>query len=227
MFNNILEQLKGRQPKIIGSEHVRHAAVVIPLVDKDGQWYVLFEVRSGNLRRQPGEICFPGGRVEPGEEFKTAALRELCEELQMTCEKVEIIAPMDIHLAISGQMVVPYLAVLSDYDFTWNKDEVENVFLVPLKYFLNTQPDSYKNYIYTQISEDFPVEKIPMGRAYPWQSGTQDVYFYEVPKSICYSLSSTEDDTWTIWGLTARIMHAAAHILNEKETMNENEKEYC
>lgn len=227
MFVDIFDRLKGRQPKIIGSEKVKHAAVVIPLIQKDDQWYVLFEVRSGNLRRQPGEICFPGGRVESNEDFRSAAIRETCEELQITSEKLQIIAPMDIHLAISGQMIVPYLAVLSDYTFTWNVDEVESVFLVPLDFFMETKPDAYKNQVYTKISDDFPLEKIPGGHAYPWHTGTSDVYFYDVPKKICYSYEkkdawSEEKMTWTIWGLTARIMYAAINIIKEKETIYES-----
>lgn len=224
MFDDLFDALKGRQPKIIGSEIVKHAAVVIPLIKKDEQWYVLFEVRAQNMRRQPGEICFPGGRLDEGEDFKSAALREVCEELQINSEDVHIIAPMDVNLSVSGQMVVPYLAVLTNYNFTWNKDEVETVFLVPLQYFMETEPDAYKNHVYTQVSEDFPLEKIPGGRAYPWHTGKVDVYFYDVPKKICYPWESvtdkrqTEDkDVWIVWGLTARFMHATIRIIKEKE----------
>ena len=224
MFNDLFDTLKGRQPKIIGSEKVKHAAVVIPLVEKDEQWYVLFEVRAQNMRRQPGEICFPGGRLDEGEDFKSAALREVCEELQVSKDDVHMIAPMDVNLSVSGQMVVPYLAVLTNYNFTWNKDEVETVFLVPLPYFLETQPAAYKNHIYTQVSENFPLEKIPGGRAYPWHTGEVDVYFYDVPKDVCYPwdadehrLKALDKAVWTIWGLTARIMHATVRIIKEKE----------
>ena len=224
MFDDLFDALKGRQPKVIGSENVKHAAVVIPLIQKDDQWYVLFEVREQNMRRQPGEICFPGGRLDEGEDFKSAALREICEELQIESDDVKIIAPMDVNLSVSGQMVVPYLAVVTNYDFTWNKDEVETVFLVPLKYFIETEPDAYKNHVYTQVSEDFPLEKIPGGRAYPWHTGEIDVCFYDVPKKICYPWQFENDKrqnddkaVWTIWGLTARIMHVTIRIIKEKE----------
>ncbi len=222
MFNDVLERLKDRQPKIIGSEMSKHAAVAIPLIYKNDQWHVLFEVRAKNLRRQPGEICFPGGRLEVGEDFKTAAMREVCEELQIEASKVQMIAPMDVNLSVSGQMVVPYLTILSDYNFTWNASEVETVFLVPLKYFFETKPDTYKNHVYTQISEDFPVEKIPGGRDYPWHTADVDVYFYDVPKDVCYLWNTKEDKgVWTIWGLTARIMYATVNIIKEKGTIDE------
>ncbi len=231
----MFEKLVGRQPQIIGSDRTRHAAVMIPLIKKENVWYVLFEVRSKNLRRQPGEICFPGGRVEAGEDFKSAALREICEELCVDSDKVTIIAPMDVNLSVSGQMVVPYLSTISEYAFTWNKEEVETVFLVPLQYFLDTTPERYTNHVYTQVSKDFPLDKIPGGAAYPWHSGDVDVYFYDVPKRICYAkdkeaicctkdkvviccaedkdAETSAEDVWGIWGLTARIMHAAANIM--------------
>ena len=57
----MLEKLRGRKPTIIDFEKYRHSAVVIPLIENNGEYDVLFEVRSNNLNHQPGEICFPGG----------------------------------------------------------------------------------------------------------------------------------------------------------------------
>ena len=62
----MIENLRGRKPTLIDMEKCRRSAVVIPLIEKDKGYEVLFEVRSDKLKRQPGEICFPGGRGKTG-----------------------------------------------------------------------------------------------------------------------------------------------------------------
>ena len=51
-------------------------AVLAPLVRVDGETHLLFEVRALHMRRQPGEVCFPGGQIEEGETPLEAAVRE-------------------------------------------------------------------------------------------------------------------------------------------------------
>jgi len=55
----------GRPPGIIGN--YSYYSVLVPLVEKDGKLNLLFEKRASGLKRQPGEVCFPGGKVEEGE----------------------------------------------------------------------------------------------------------------------------------------------------------------
>ena len=86
----MLEKLRGRKPTLIDFEQYRHYAVVIPLIEKDGTYEVLFEVRSSKLNRQPGEICFPGGKCDAGETSEQAAHREICEELLIQRYKVQL-----------------------------------------------------------------------------------------------------------------------------------------
>ena len=67
------------------------AAVLIPILIRDGKYHVLYEVRSAKLKTQPGEVCFPGGRIEQGETPGEAAIREACEELCITRDQMEIV----------------------------------------------------------------------------------------------------------------------------------------
>lgn len=62
-------------------------SVLVPLVEGEGGLSLLYEVRAGSLRRQPGEVCFPGGRLEGAESPEECALRETWEELGIPREK--------------------------------------------------------------------------------------------------------------------------------------------
>ena len=74
------------------------AAVVIPLIQKDGEYHILYEQRAMELAHQPGEICFPGGRVEVGEDPKQAAIRETTEELLVDADQIELLAALDAQM---------------------------------------------------------------------------------------------------------------------------------
>ena len=66
-------------------------AVLIPYVKTESGDTLLLEVRSQKVR-QPGEVCFPGGRMEPGETALEAAVRETCEETGITSDHIDIIS---------------------------------------------------------------------------------------------------------------------------------------
>ena len=61
-------------------------AVLVPLVERPEGRCLLYEVRASSLDRQPGEVCLPGGRMEPGEDPVACALRETWEELAIPPE---------------------------------------------------------------------------------------------------------------------------------------------
>lgn len=199
----MFESLAGRQPGLIDFNEYKRYALGIPLVEKGGQLSVVFEVRARSLKRQPGEVCLPGGHVETDEDFERAAVRETCEELCIERSQIQVIAPMDMYVSASGQMILPYLFRLLDYQGTFNPEEVDEIFYVPVDFFWENPPVSYKNHIFTKPDRDFPLDKIPGGKRYPWSSGWSSVYFY--PKIHGH----------VIWGLTAKIMKSAANIMKE------------
>lgn len=61
-LEEIRSEIQHRQSDILGSSRLVKFAVLLPLIEKDGEIHILFEVRSLSMRRQPGEICFPGGK---------------------------------------------------------------------------------------------------------------------------------------------------------------------
>ena len=62
----ILERIRRHEPGVIDDDRKLHCAVCIPLIPTEAGFDVLFEVRSGKIPAQPGDVCLPGGRMEPG-----------------------------------------------------------------------------------------------------------------------------------------------------------------
>ena len=77
-YERLREALSHRSPGPIDGRPP--CAVLVPLIRHNGENCLLFEVRSPALKWQPGEVCFPGGRMEPGEPALACALRETEEE---------------------------------------------------------------------------------------------------------------------------------------------------
>ena len=108
-------------------------AVLIPWVETEYGDALLLEVRSDKVK-QPGEICFPGGRVEEGERVVAAAVRETCEELGISVEDIEVITERDPLIMGDGREVHPVEASLriDGIDkLSLSKTEVAEVFLMP------------------------------------------------------------------------------------------------
>ena len=85
-------------------------AILVPLVQWEGQRCLLFETRADTLvGHQPGEVCFPGGKREPGETAIQCALRETREELSIPESAVTVIGEMDFLYIRAGSLLRPVL----------------------------------------------------------------------------------------------------------------------
>ncbi|MEF1862735.1 CoA pyrophosphatase, partial [Neisseria gonorrhoeae] len=76
--------------------NMKRASVLIPIIEINNTHYILFEVRSKNLKHQPSEISFPGGKIESGETPYEAVIRETCEELGTFSDNIEVISSLDL-----------------------------------------------------------------------------------------------------------------------------------
>ena len=118
-------------------------AVLVPLVEHNGENCLLYEVRSSLLKWQPGEVCFPGGRIEPGETALECALRETEEELGISRNQMDLLGAMDYVIHASGFPVYPYLARFNaDWEdaLVLNKAEVDEIFTIPLSFLRYNPP---------------------------------------------------------------------------------------
>ena len=111
------------------------AAVLIAITDRDEPGVVL-TVRREHLRTHAGQIAFPGGRIDDGEDAIAAALREAREELGVPPSAVEVIAAIDEYRTVTGYRVTPVVGIISPgLDLQPHEHEVADWFEAPL-YFL-------------------------------------------------------------------------------------------
>ncbi len=182
-------------PKIMGSEQYTRYAVLLPLVKKEDGIHILFEERALTLKRQPGDICFPGGKVDvddANEEY--TAIRETIEELGLKREDIGDLYSLDYIVTAFGTIIYPFAGFIQNtHEIEINKSEVESYFTVPLSFFIKNSPEiHYVNYL-AEPEEQFPIDSIVGGKDYQWQTRKIDEYFYHYENRV-------------IWGLTAKVL---------------------
>ncbi|MGM0839673.1 MAG: NUDIX hydrolase [Bacillota bacterium] len=202
--NEILQLFKERTPRILGSETFSEYAILLPLIEVNGQTHVLFEVRSLNMRRQPGEICFPGGRIDRSDsDEKAAAIRETSEELGIHTGTITDVYPLDYIVSPFGTIIYPYVGKInvSIKELKPNQAEVEEIFTTPLTYLQEREPDLYNIKFKMEPEESFPFKQIPGGENYNWQARNMKEHFYYYEDKV-------------IWGLTARVLHHFVKLIS-------------
>ena len=113
------------------------AAVLIAVTDRADPGVILTQ-RTDTMSRHPGQIAFPGGRIDPGEDVVTAALREAEEEIALPRDRVQVIGEADSYRTVTGFQVTPVIAIIPpDLVFTPSEAEVASVFEVPLAFLLD------------------------------------------------------------------------------------------
>jgi 8-oxo-dGTP pyrophosphatase MutT (NUDIX family) len=133
-LDRVRDALAGTIDESVAGQERREAAVLVPLFEEDGETRVVLTRRASTLRSHRSEVAFPGGRAEPGEPLRAAALREAFEEVALEPGLVEIIASLgSLTTVSSGARVTPFVGVLSERPhLRASATEVERVFDISL-----------------------------------------------------------------------------------------------
>lgn len=122
---------------------LRPAGVLVPLIERPDGWRVVLTKRSSALRHHPGQIAFPGGKVDTRDaDVTAAALREAQEEIGLHPENVEVLGNLPGHETVTGFAMTPVLGrIRAAFDPVPEPGEVDEVFSVPLTHVL--QPGNF------------------------------------------------------------------------------------
>ena len=110
-----------------------------PFVVNEGRLHLLFEVRAMDMRRQPGEVCFPGGKIEAKETPRTCCVRETCEELGVEKDRIRLVGNLGFLYSLLNEKINVFVGEILNFDrsgLQTNPKEVHEIFLVPLDFFL-------------------------------------------------------------------------------------------
>ena len=179
-----LKQVLSQRPKhyITDSRYVP-SAVLIPLYQKEGQYFILFIQRTERVKDHKGQISFPGGAYEQKDgTLVNTAVREATEEVGLKAGDIEILGELDDMLTIgSGYIISPFVAVIPwPYQFEVDNWETEEVIEVPLSVLLDRD-------CIRQGTDEIDGQEI-------------NTYFYHCGDKV-------------IWGATARILNQFLDII--------------
>jgi 8-oxo-dGTP pyrophosphatase MutT (NUDIX family) len=134
--HQISDLLAGRARQANDAPDLVCAAVLLPLLCKNGEWHVVVTQRTQDVEHHKGQISLPGGACEPQDEtLMDTALRETYEEIGVPADTVEVLGALDDFRTVSDFIVTPFVGIIP-YPFSYrlNPQEVEAVVEVPLAF---------------------------------------------------------------------------------------------
>ena len=174
-IKQILSQ-RERQTIILTDVPLAPAAVLLPLYEREGEYWILFTKRTQKVEHHKGQISFPGGARDEGDrDLVDTVLRETYEEIGVKPEDVEILGELDrMGTITSNFLITPFVGIIPHpYEFTIARDEIEELVEVPVSALLDK--NNYR----------------------------QELQVYE---GMTYPASFFEYKGKVIWGATARIL---------------------
>lgn len=188
-FESIGKILAERNPghSSCGPGPYRHAAVLIPLFELDGECRVLLTKRTDTVEHHKGQISFPGGAVDESDcDHQETALRETHEEIGLEREEVLVLGRFDDTPTVSSNfMIHPYVGLIPyPYQFVLSPAEVERLVTVPLRIF------------------------------HPDETAARRTHYEYRGRSVTSPIFTFDGEV--IWGATARIMEMFMSLLADK-----------
>jgi 8-oxo-dGTP pyrophosphatase MutT (NUDIX family) len=176
-IERLRQRLASRTPVRLRETGTRSAAVLVPLVGGDDELRLLCFERTHEVMEHKGEICFPGGSIEPGDaDAVQAALREAHEELGVQPALVDVLGTLDdVHTTVSNYVITPVVGHLM---------RMPQLVLDPLE-------------VARPVIPSLDELRTPGAEGVEWRSwrgSIRQIYYYQV-------------DGGRIWGATGRILH--------------------
>lgn len=149
-------------------EKIRAAAVLVGLLERDGELHVLLTQRSEELPTHAGQIAFPGGKIDKGDAGPVeCALRETHEETGVSPEFVEPIGFLDVYQTGTGFRIVPVVGLLrSGFVLVPEPGEVTEIFDIPLAHFM--EPANHFRHSRMWQGRERQYYAMPYGERYVW-----------------------------------------------------------
>ncbi|HEY6992602.1 MAG TPA: CoA pyrophosphatase, partial [Xanthobacteraceae bacterium] len=149
-----------------GVKATRPAAVLIPVVDRSEPTVLL--TQRTELPSHPGQIAFPGGKIDPHDATPAdAALREAEEEIGLPRALIEPIGYLDLYLTFSGYRILPTVArVRPGYRLVLSEAEVAEAFEVPLAFLMDAQNHALHSRDWKGVTRRYYA--MPFGERYIW-----------------------------------------------------------
>jgi 8-oxo-dGTP pyrophosphatase MutT (NUDIX family) len=160
--------LAAREARRISPGSRTVAAVLVPLFEHNGEVHVQLVRRPETMRNHGGQVAFPGGKIDPGDESPVAAaLREAREEVGLSPTLIEPLGYLDLYLTFSGFRILPTLArVRPDFTLTLNPREVTETFEVPLDFLM--RPENHQRHSREWKGIEREYYAVPFGDRYIW-----------------------------------------------------------
>ncbi|GAB4195979.1 MAG: hypothetical protein OHK0024_35660 [Thalassobaculales bacterium] len=126
-------------PGMAPPENPRRAAVLVPIVQRAAEPTIILTRRTDHLAHHPGQISFPGGRIEPEDPTpEAAALRETQEEIGLGPDNVEVLGRLDTYETRTGFTITPVVGLVRPtFSLSLDPVEVAEAFEVPLSFVLD------------------------------------------------------------------------------------------
>lgn len=141
IITQLCDRMQCYHPRKLPIPLLPEAAVLMP-VTRAPEPELILTVRTQSMPTHKGEVAFPGGRHEKGENIRETALREAREEVGILPQRVELLGHLTPLASKHGIKVTPFVGLVDrDIPLVGDPREIDEIFRVPLSFFLEQKPD--------------------------------------------------------------------------------------